>query len=322
MNECPSCRAAVPPHALRCPHCQMDLSRPVDARPPSRRTVMEPIPDLSDELIGRPEERGARPQGRVATTLQEEKGVDSGPVPGGGQTTMAFRPVHRPRMALLCILDDGKKDGEWIRIRGPRLVIGRSDADILIAHDDGISGRHAELERRFDAGYCWYLKDLGSTNGTFVRCGKTRLRNGQDFLIGSRRYRFHVPPQEAPGAADPSEAQDHLPRATRAVPRIDLSNLLPSVQHLDDPDGGQRRSLLTDAEHWIGGDPAQCSLVIRRDPMINPRHARLSHDPHGRWFIEDDKSLNGLWVRIIDEIRLERDCDFQLGEQRFLVRLP
>src|SRR5262249_62385494 len=89
-----------------------------------------------------------------------------------GDDTQAYRPMRRPPMALLCILDDGKEDGEWLRLRADRIIIGRSEGDIIIPHDPMISGRHAELARRPDQGrYRWHLTDLQSTNGTYLRSG-------------------------------------------------------------------------------------------------------------------------------------------------------
>lgn len=58
------------------------------------------------------------------------------------------RPTRRPPMALLGILDDGKLEGEWLRLRAERTVLGRTEGDILIPHDGMISSRHAELTRQ------------------------------------------------------------------------------------------------------------------------------------------------------------------------------
>src|SRR4051794_9083594 len=91
------------------------------------------------------------------------------------------RPVQRPPLGLLCIVDDGTQEGEWLRLRGERTVIGRSDGDVLIPHDVQMSGRHAEIVREMTAkGWRWLLRDLGSTNGTFVRIGMTVLRQDNE----------------------------------------------------------------------------------------------------------------------------------------------
>src|SRR5262245_36580287 len=79
--------------------------------------------------------------------------------------TWPYRPANRPAMAMLCIVDDGSNDGEWVRIRKERTTIGRLDADIVIAHDSMMSGRHAEITRRVEKGRSrWRLTDLQSTN--------------------------------------------------------------------------------------------------------------------------------------------------------------
>ena len=52
-------------------------------------------------------------------------------------------------------------------------MIGRTEGDVLIPHDDMISGQHAELTRRQEPGRCrWHLADLNSRNGTYVRVGR------------------------------------------------------------------------------------------------------------------------------------------------------
>ena len=57
------------------------------------------------------------------------------------------------------------------------------------------------------------------------------------------------------------------------------------------------------------------------DPFVNPRHARLYRDPKGQWHVENNKSVNGLWLRV-GEIPLGANCQFRMGEQRFLFRMP
>src|SRR5262249_24579521 len=125
--------------------------------PPRRQaTVLESVEDLRAQIRGaafprKPEEPAA-------------------PSPGTDQDTQPFRPTMRPSMALLTVLDDGDDTGEALRIRGGSFVLGRVEGDFVIPHDGGMSGRHAQISRRFENGeYRWFLKDLQSTNGTFVR---------------------------------------------------------------------------------------------------------------------------------------------------------
>ena len=85
-------------------------------------------------------------------------------------------------------------------------------------------------------------------------------------------------------------------------------------------DGEGQRIPLTKPEHWIGRDARQCSIVLKSDPMMSPRHARLYRDTKGRWHIENAGSRNGTWLRV-HKLRLTKTGQFQLGEQRFLVRI-
>jgi pSer/pThr/pTyr-binding forkhead associated (FHA) protein len=230
--------------------------------------------------------------------------------------TVPFRPVRRPPVALVCILDDGRDDGEWLRIRASRAVIGRSEGAIVIPHDDQMSGRHAELVRQLEGNrYRWYLADLQSTNGTFVRVGKVLLRHGQEILIGSRRLRFEGAPQVAAGAESADQS-----RATRGWKSVAPTDLLPSLVELAEQGEGQRW-LLTKSDTWIGRDSTQCPVALADDPLVNPRHARLLRDAKGRWHLENGATVNGTWIRIT-KIPLEGAGQFQLGEQRFLVRVP
>ena len=97
-----------------------------------------------------------------------------------------------------------------VRIRPNSFVIGRVEGDLTIPHDGGISGRHAEISRRYENGeHCWYLKDLQSTNGTFVRAATVILSHEQEFLIGSRRFRFELP------IAARTACRQSKPRVTR-----------------------------------------------------------------------------------------------------------
>jgi pSer/pThr/pTyr-binding forkhead associated (FHA) protein len=261
-------------------------------------TRMESFDEVMRELGGRAK--------RTPTLKEEEQLPDTQP----------FRPTRRPPLALLCALDDGRDDGEWFRLRRPRFVIGRTEGDLVIAHDDMMSGRHAELTRELDKGRPrWYLTDLRSTNGTYVRTSHTLLRNGQDFLIGSRRFRFEAAPADvlpAEGAGEP------IGPGTRGWQGPPPGQLVPSIVEVTLHGPGPRTPLKR-AEHWLGRDATRCDIVLADDPLVSPRHARLFLDPKGRWRLENAQSLNGTWVRI-ERMPLDGAGQFQLGEQRFLVR--
>ncbi len=120
--------------------------------------------EVDDELdTGVFRVRGARVKGTVA--------------PATAATATPSRPV----------LD---VDGRRYQLTGAVTVLGRgSEADIVV-DDPGVSRRHVEI--RLDGGSA-QLRDLGSTNGTFVdgdRASSARLVDGSMITIGRTRIRF------------------------------------------------------------------------------------------------------------------------------------
>jgi pSer/pThr/pTyr-binding forkhead associated (FHA) protein len=289
----------------------MDLpERPDQARRRLRSpTILEPI----DEIFG---------QSHLDPTIDESP--PQPPVSSHSsrpaEELPSFRPALRPPMAVLCAFDDGRESGEVIRIRVPSFVIGRSDGGLVIPHDAGISARHAEIGRRLaDDRYRWYIRDLGSTNGTFVRTLRAVLLDGQEFVIGGMRYRFDLNqcPDE-PGGAMRKERADLLSRGRPSRFAAASEPTIPSLVEIN-PDGEGMQYTLSDPETWIGRDPVVCAVVVDH-PCVSPTHAVIKTKRNGRWVIENARSCDGTWLRI-HEIELGRGAQFQCGEQRFLIRI-
>jgi pSer/pThr/pTyr-binding forkhead associated (FHA) protein len=253
-------------------------------------------------------------RGKTISPAQPPVGAPAG-VGSAELEVQADRPVQRPPMALLCIIDDGKPDGEWIRLRADRTVIGRTDGDVRVPHDGLISGRHAEIVRQPTTnGYRWTLQDLGSTNGTFVRVGGTVLRPGNELLIGYGRYSFEG--GNAPALPVEDEGTGQTTRAWAASP---VRSLVPSLVEIS-PAGPVQRFTLSLPEYWIGRDSKACGIARAADVLVSPRHARLYRDAKGNWHVENNKSPNGVWLRV-EEIHINKACEFRLGEQKFLFRV-
>jgi hypothetical protein len=75
-------------------------------------------------------------------------------------------------------------------LRAASLLIGRSSACQLVLADDTVSRRHAEL--RVEDG-CWVLRDLGSSNGTWVngrRVVEAEVRPGDVVQLGASALRL------------------------------------------------------------------------------------------------------------------------------------
>ena len=251
----------------------------------------------------------------VGRRIQDRPGTEAVP-PSTEPPTLTERPEFRPPLALLNVLDDGKSEGECHRLRNERYVLGRSEGDILIGHDNMISSRHAELVRlREDEGYRWYLQDLESSNGTFVRIGGGRLTDQAELILGRGHYRF-----EAGAATENKDAQAAPPRhSTDAWQAEPLRTAIPAFAELS-PAGTVKRHPLMLAEYWIGRNHVQCAISRPHDMWMNPRHARLYRNAKGIWHIENHHSLNGVWLRV-DRIGLDNYCQFRLGEQVFMFRV-
>jgi pSer/pThr/pTyr-binding forkhead associated (FHA) protein len=228
-------------------------------------------------------------------------------------------------MAILLVLDDGsRKQGEMIRVRKDRTVIGRESGDVLVAHDSSMSSQHAAIVREFDQGhYRWSLEDCGSRNGTFVRLARVVLKAGQELLIGSRRFRYQPAETRTSSAEQAGNASDTAaPKATmqwQAVSSADVEKMYPSlVEQKSSGEHGQKLTFTTD-EMKLGANSEMCSLVIGDDPFVSPEHALIRKSHKGQWVIEDVGSTNGLWL-LVRTLPLAGKCEFQLGEQRFIFQ--
>jgi hypothetical protein len=228
-----------------------------------------------------------------------------------------YRPTLRPPTALVTVLDDGKNDGEVIRIRTDRFVIGRKEGDYLISHDPLISGRHIEITRqKLGNSYRWVVADLQTTNGLFVRVSRIVLASGAEFLVGQGRYRFEmsVPSQQATTVAPGGDFGSTQLWGSDASALLGGASLMEVV-----PGGSSTRVVLTQGEYWIGSDPA-CAIRRIADPFVEPRHVRLARDGKGAWQAQHNKALNGLWLRV-PQITVEDSCTFQIGEQRLRLKV-
>jgi hypothetical protein len=224
----------------------------------------------------------------------------------------SFRPANRPPAPLLTILDDGAATmGETVRLREPVCLIGRTDGTIRIPHDPLVSSRHAEIVRSGTQQPCtWHLRDVGSTNGTFVCSKRSPLRPDRIVILGSRRFRLHLP-----GAGLASISPEHtLPVSAAAG----LSGW-PMLVETTAPANplcirlvGSRLSV---------GRPGFGNQIELDDPLLANVHAVITQTEDGTWWIQATPSLNGVWVQV-RSVELTDSCRFQCGEQRFLFMLP
>jgi pSer/pThr/pTyr-binding forkhead associated (FHA) protein len=99
-------------------------------------------------------------------------------------------------MADLITFEDGK-NGVRFPLNGDMIGIGRGADNDIVIDDELVSKAHAVIERqKLESGddlYCYMLRDLGSTNGTFVNgeaVQQATLWNGDLIRLGMRFFTF------------------------------------------------------------------------------------------------------------------------------------
>ena len=105
--------------------------------------------------------------------------------------------------------------GDNIVLKKDRLIIGRRETCDIVLRFANVSGQHARLT--LEQGY-WFLKDLGSRNGTKVdgfRISRKRLDPGAKISFAKHTYIMEYSP-EALGAFGPPPADDdHIEEVLR-----------------------------------------------------------------------------------------------------------
>jgi FHA domain len=234
------------------------------------------------------------------------------------QAVSPYRPTARPPIAILTVFDDGKNEGEVIRIRDQKFVIGRTEGDLKIPLDGRISARHVEITLQAIGGiHRWVVTDLQSTHGMFVRVSRTVLSDRSEFLVGNGRYRFETPQGLAEATVDEGAEPAGFGQ-TRGWADGPSPFRVPAVTELIGNEIGNRM-LLVKPEYWIGSDPT-CAISRPDDPFCEPRHVRLFRGHSGGWHAEHNKTFNGLWIRMA-QIVVDATVRFQIGEQRFQIKV-
>ena len=147
---------------------------------------------------------GAAPASPVATPARPPRGPRETRPPRHGEDdelgeTAAYRPAQPPPKKKRTNPADRPwldVDGERYPLMGAITVLGRDDVADIILDDPGISRRHSEIRVTQDGPHTVAtIRDLGSTNGTFVsgeRITSTHLEDGDRITVGRTSVTFRA----------------------------------------------------------------------------------------------------------------------------------
>lgn len=137
--------------------------------------------------------------------MRDRKGLGA-PIPQAAERPTATEQPHREAAVAAAVPTPGAAklaidvgDASWSLV-GSRLLVGRAgggaDADIEL-DDDSVSRRHGELVATPEG---WTLRDLGSTNGTWIA---DRVLSAGEVARVSRGDRIRFGSVEAQCSTDP-----------------------------------------------------------------------------------------------------------------------
>lgn len=293
-KACPRCQAASPSRAAFCRFCGYRYGDAGQAMPPQSMPVGALGPTA-------PPPSAARPAvvDKVDDTVGRQRVVPASEAPGGV-------PRSSSDARIVAIQRDGT-DGESYQLGAPQTDLGRTEGDIRLPDDPYLSPRHLRL---FERNNSWFLRDLDSINGTYVRIREpVTLRDGDMILVGQQVLRFERLGQgEEP--AGPACLQGVLAFGTPEVPRF--ARL---TQYTTEGVGRDVHYLYRD-ETVLGRENGD--IVFTDDPFLSRRHASIQMDrSQDTIVLRDLGSSNGTAIRFVGERPLEHRDEFRVGRHLF-----
>jgi pSer/pThr/pTyr-binding forkhead associated (FHA) protein len=112
--------------------------------------------------------------------------------PATERGTRVFGSPAVPRLAKLCQLTVEGVTRDQYYLSRDETVIGRESGDLVFTNDPFMSRRHASIDRDAASG-AFSLRDLGSSNGTFLAIRNEReLVSGDHLRVGQHLFRLDV----------------------------------------------------------------------------------------------------------------------------------
>lgn len=319
-----------PPKAPRAPTAPMAAHAPAPmASPPPPAPVAAPAPAPAPAYAPAPAPAYGPPPAPSPAY---------GPPPSQQMPAVAAKPG--PSHGRLVVIAKSGADGPSYPI-GDTLDVGRSDGHIVVNEDPYLSPRHARI--LFIQGKL-ILRDLGSTNGVFLRLNPARdaygrgrnaegnpettvfLTEGDIILVGQQVLRFEVL-KDAEAGLGPAMEHGTLLFGSPAAPRY--ARLCQRTVE------GVTRDVhyVRKVETVLGRESGD--VVFTEDPFLSRRHAAVrvlgkdgqplagnngkpAHDAP-RFGLVDLGSSNGTFLKIRGDIELLSGDHFRVGQQLFRV---
>jgi pSer/pThr/pTyr-binding forkhead associated (FHA) protein len=247
-----------------------------------------------------------------------------------------------PQRGRLVVIAKSGADGPSYPF-GDVLDIGRTEGNVIVAEDPYLSPRHVRLVWN---GAKLALRDLGSTNGVYIRLAPARDANNRRepgevsvniahhdlILVGQQVLRFEIL-KEGEGGFGPAQEHGTLLFGSPAAPRY--ARLCQRTVE------GIARDIyyIRKAETVLGRESGD--VVFTEDPFLSRRHAAIRllspNDGAGgpgaparagagagagaepRFMLTDLGSSNGTFLRIRGDVELAPGDHFRVGQQLFRV---
>lgn len=234
-----------------------------------------------------------------------------GSAPQGAAATMVFGAVTPERSPKLVLVRGSSQAGSQWRLPQGDTVVGRTEGAVLFPDDTALAPRHCRLSWR--NGELW-LTPEATTNGVYRRVlSPTPLGAGDEVVIGTQRLRVLTEADRLLHMTSPDPSTRVLGSVVRAGPTISLLHIASDQRENEVFHRHQR--VLT-----LGRN--RCDVNFPRDGFVSERHAQLTRTDDGPLLLEDLRSRNGTYVRVVQALRLVHGDLLLWGDKVVRVELP
>jgi len=271
---------------VRCPGCMAALN--VDDESYKEKVLLQ-CPDCLFVFLARPGEEAAEGDRPGAETPGDATLLTSDFAPQSDAREFQW---NVPGASITII--EGDNQGIHRKLKEEKLVVGRKGSD-LVLEDKAVSRAHCELSKRTDG---WWVKDLGSTNGTLVNGKKVeeaRLHHLDEIRVGKARILF-------------AEAEAPEERLLEEEPGLDLTKVDDKSKEpeLKIPRGREffleymtgtkkGRSVKFTTGRVVIGRGEEADIVLD-DQGVSRKHVIIEIQSREQIYITDLASQNGTWL--------------------------